>query len=118
MNTRILFGSLAAPLLAGAFATAVLPQTPSSSTHEVAIAGFAFKPAQLTIKAGDTVTFVNNDDETHTATAMDRTFDSGHLDRNARFSYTFTKPGTYPYHCLIHTSMTGTIAVTAPGNDR
>jgi plastocyanin len=118
MRNQILAGVLVAPLLGAALATAALPQTPSKPAHHVAIAGFAFKPAQLTVKAGETVTFVNNDDETHTATAVDRTFDSGHLDHNAQFSYTFTKPGTYPYHCLIHTSMTGTIVVTPPGSDR
>jgi plastocyanin len=113
-----MYAALVAPLLGAALTTAALPQTSSNAGHNVSIANFAFTPAQLTVKAGETVTFVNADDETHTATAVDRSFDSGRLDRNARFSHTFTKPGTYPYQCLIHTSMKGTIVVTPAGTDR
>ena len=75
----------------------------------VAIADFAFGPSPLRVKAGATVTFTNRDDFEHTVTAKDRSFDSGHLAHAATFERTFDAPGTYPYFCGIHNSMTGTV---------
>ena len=83
------------------------------ATHAVAIADFAFSPATLTITAGDTVTWTNEDQVAHTATSTTGAFDSGSLDQGASFSQTFTTPGTYDYLCTPHPSMTGQIVVQA-----
>jgi len=83
------------------------------ATHEVAIADFAFAPATLTITAGDTVTWTNEDAVVHTATSVDGAFDSGDLAEGASYSLTFTTPGTYDYLCTPHPSMTGRIVVVA-----
>jgi plastocyanin len=85
---------------------------PGSSTQQVKIAGFAFAPLSITVKAGTTVTWVNQDTMPHTVTADDGSFDSGSLAQGATFSQTFTKAGTYPYHCTFHSSMHGTVTVT------
>jgi len=77
----------------------------------VEIRDFAFHPAEIEIAAGTTVTWTNNDTVAHTATATDGTFDSGILDPGASFKYTFDKPGTYDFACLIHPKMKGTITV-------
>lgn len=84
-----------------------------AATHSVAISGFAFAPATLTITAGDTVTWTNEDSVTHTATSTTGAFDSGPLAQGASFSFTFTTPGTYDYLCTPHPSMTGQIVVEA-----
>lgn len=86
----------------------------------VHIKDYTFAPNVGNAHVGDTVTFVNDDGETHTATANDGAFDSHGLAEKGRFSHTFTKPGTYNYHCTIHTQMAGTIVVTMPkkGNAR
>ncbi len=78
----------------------------------VTLAGFAFSPSSLTVKAGTTVTWTNHDGVTHTVTADGGSFDSGHLASGATFSRTFATAGTFSYHCAIHPSMTGTITVT------
>jgi plastocyanin len=83
------------------------------ATHAVAIADFAFAPATLTITAGDTVTWTNEDQIEHTATSTTGAFDSGLLGQGASFSFTFTTPGTYDYLCTPHPSMTGQIVVQA-----
>jgi plastocyanin len=116
MRTLIIRAASAVPVFGLALATAVLPDSPAKNAQAVSIASFAFQPATLTVHVGDTVAFANNDGETHTATAMDGTFNSGRLDPKATFSYTFTKPGTYPYQCRIHTSMKGTIVVKPAGS--
>ena len=83
------------------------------ATHLVAVADFAFSPATLTITAGDTVTWTNEDQVAHTATSTAGAFDSGLLDQGDSFSFTFATPGTYDYLCTPHPSMTGRIVVQA-----
>ena len=81
----------------------------------VTIEGFAFKPAHLTVTAGDSVRFVNHDTEAHTVTSKDHRFDSGGMDTGAAWTYRFTQPGTYAYFCELHPYMTGTIVVVKRG---
>jgi plastocyanin len=78
----------------------------------VSIVDFAFQPASLEVAAGTTVTWTNNGQARHTATADDGTFDSGRLRPGESFSFTFNTPGTFAYHCDVHPDMTGTIVVT------
>ena len=82
-----------------------------ASPNAVTLANFAFSPATLTVKAGTTVTWTNNDSTTHTVTSDTGVFNSGNLAPNATFSYTFSTAGTYAYHCSIHSTMKGTIIV-------
>lgn len=78
----------------------------------IKIHNFKFEPADLSIPAGKTVQFINVDEEPHTATSTDGTFNSKALDGNETWNYTATKPGTYPYICSIHPFMKGTLTVT------
>jgi plastocyanin len=80
-------------------------------TMEVKIDNFSFGPTTLTVAAGSTVTWVNRDDIPHTVVSTDGVFKSKVLDTDEKFSYTFTKPGTYAYFCSIHPKMTGTLVV-------
>ena len=83
--------------------------------NEIVIENFSFEPATLTIKAGTTVTWVNHDDEPHTATATDKRFNSKTLDNGDRFSQEFNAPGVYNYYCALHPKMTGKIIVKYRG---
>jgi len=83
----------------------------SANPNEIVIANFSFEPATLTVKAGTTVTWVNHDDEPHTATATDKRFNSKTLDNGDRFSQEFKAPGVYNYYCALHPHMTGKIIV-------
>lgn len=79
----------------------------------VSIRNFAFVPDQLTVTAGDTVVWTNDDSINHTVTADDgSSFDSGPFGRGRTFSHTFTRSGAFPYHCEIHPRMRATITVT------
>ena len=78
---------------------------------EIKIDNFSFAPGTLTVAAGTTVTWTNQDDIPHTAVSTDGVFKSKVMDTDEKFSYTFTKPGTFPYFCSIHPKMTGTIVV-------
>jgi plastocyanin len=77
--------------------------------NEVWIQGMAFNPGTRTVSVGTTVTWTNKDGVAHTVTGSG--WGSGNLAQNAPFAHTFDTAGSYPYHCSIHTSMTGTITV-------
>jgi len=83
------------------------------SMTEVKIDNFTFGPATLTVPAGTTVTWINKDDIPHTVVSTDdsKTFKSKVLDTDEKFSFTFSKAGTYPYFCSIHPKMTGKVVV-------
>ena len=75
------------------------------------IDNFSFGPVALTVPAGTTVTWINRDDMPHTVVSKDdsKTFKSKVLDTDEKFSFTFSKAGTYPYFCSIHPKMTGKV---------
>jgi plastocyanin len=79
----------------------------------VKIDNFTFNPKQITVKAGDTVTWINHDDIPHVVASQTQAFRSKALDTDDKFSFTFATPGTYPYFCALHPQMTGTIVVEA-----
>jgi plastocyanin len=80
-------------------------------TTEVKIDNFSFGPTELTVGVGTTVTWTNRDDIPHTVVSTDRVFKSKVLDTDEKFSFTFSKAGTYPYFCSIHPKMTGRVIV-------
>ena len=82
-----------------------------SAAATVKIDNFVFGPQTLTVPVGTTVTWTNSDDIPHTSVSTDGVFKSKVLDTDEKFSYTFTKAGTYPYYCTIHPKMTGKVVV-------
>lgn len=78
---------------------------------EVKIDNFNFTPATLTVPVGTTVTWTNRDDIPHTVVSDDKSIKSKTLDTDEKFTFTFSKPGTYSYFCSIHPKMKGTIVV-------
>lgn len=95
-------------LAAAPVALAALPA--HAATHQVTIQGRKFLPPELTIAPGDTVIF-NNTSGTHTATALDGSFDTGRLKKGQSGQISVAARGTYPYRCELHRSMKGTIIV-------
>lgn len=81
----------------------------------VKIHNFKFEPAILKIGSGETIKFVNVDEEPHTVTAKDGAFDSKALDSGETWTHTFAATGTFPYICAIHPFMQGTVTVTSAG---
>jgi len=91
---------------------AASPADKPAGSAIVKIDNFSFGPATITVPAGTTVTWTNNDDVPHVVTSDDnKMFKSKALDTDDRFSFTFTKPGTYNYYCAIHPKMTAKIVV-------
>ena len=90
-------GSSAVPV-----ATAVVDLPPS----------YRFAPEAISVAAGTTVTWTNNDPVPHTVTDVNQAWDSGLFDQGTTFSRTFTEPGTYDYYCIPHPMMIGKVVVT------
>lgn len=80
--------------------------------NSVTIHNFAFGPQIVSVKAGTTVHWTNRDTEAHTVTSNTGAFGSPVLKPGSSYSFTFTKPGTYSYHCTIHPFMTGKVVVS------
>jgi plastocyanin len=79
--------------------------------NQVVMRNLSFEPATITVSAGDTVTWTNEDSTSHTVTADGGEFDSGSLANGDSFSFTFETAGTIAYHCSIHPTMEGTVVV-------
>jgi len=101
-----------AVMLLGA-ASAVGAQAAPAADAAVEIDQFAFIPQRITVKAGTTVTWINEDDVPHTVASSSKLFKSKALDTGDKFSFTFTTPGTYAYICSVHPYMTGAVVVEA-----
>jgi plastocyanin len=83
----------------------------SAKQNRVAIAGFGFRPAEITVRAGQAVTWENDDPAEHTVTDQGGGFGSKTLGPGARFRTVFDRPGTYRYFCALHPEMKGTVVV-------
>ncbi|OGN99050.1 MAG: hypothetical protein A2Y58_00450 [Chloroflexi bacterium RBG_13_51_52] len=77
----------------------------------VIIEGLAFSPSTITVDAGTTVTWTNQDTVNHTVTSRMGIFDSGIMSRGSSFSRTFTNFGDFEYYCTLHPNMVGHVIV-------
>lgn len=107
--------------LRGAFAAALflalaLPAAGQAAELSVKIDNFTFAPQTITVKAGTTITWTNEDDIPHTVTSTGH-FRSKALDTGERFTVTLTTPGTYQYFCSLHPHMQGSVVVQAATGD-
>ncbi len=98
--------------------TGVATAAPARASVEVEVDDNYFKPRTLTVQAGTTVKWGNEGKHEHTVTADNGAFGSGDLESGDTFSFTFSKAGTYAYHCKYHgaaggVGMSGTIIVRA-----
>ena len=78
----------------------------------VNIKNFAFEPNPFTVKAGQPITVVNDDNVTHTFTANQGAFDTGDINSGRRSDVTIARAGTYAYHCDVHPFMKATVRVS------
>ena len=101
-------GLLAGLVLLAAMALVVPVALAATKTINVTSSSF---PAKTTIRVGDTVRWVNSSNVMHDVTANDGSFESGYFDDGESYSVKFTAAGSYPYHCTLHSGMTGRIVV-------
>lgn len=88
--------------------------TPVPPASTVVISNFAFTPTTTTVSLGTVVTWVNQDTVAHTSTSDTGLWDSKTIKVGGTYSFTFTAPGTYTYHCSIHPFMKASIVVLGP----
>jgi len=83
----------------------------STSSRTVTIENMQFNPPQLSVHRGDRIVWVNKDLFPHTATADNRSFDSGSIDAGSSWSFVAGKAGKFGYSCTFHPTMKGTLTV-------
>jgi plastocyanin len=81
------------------------------ASYTVHIKAMRFDPQELTVKAGDTVVWVNQDFFPHTASAANGQFDSHDISAGGSWKYVATKAGDFAYICSLHPNMPGTLHV-------
>lgn len=125
-NWFLLSGLIALTVILASCGTAVNPsaqqptasvseQPPSASSNvvDIKIAGFAFTPTTLTVKAGTAVQWTNFDTAPHSITSdSGNELDSPSIGQGQSWSHVFEHAGTFAYHCGVHPSMKATITVT------
>jgi amicyanin len=91
------------------------PGQASAASYRVAMQGYAFAPASLTVHVGSTVTWTNGDTAPHDVktTSGPVAVHSPMLDKGQSWTYTFTAAGSYGYYCTVHPDMTARITVLA-----
>jgi plastocyanin len=82
-----------------------------SGGTEVKVDNFTFSPETITVPVNSSVTWVNKDDVPHVIASDSGVFKSKALDTDDKYSYTFTKAGTYSYFCSVHPKMVGKVIV-------
>ena len=115
VNWQFIASMCVLALVAISFAAAEYAHGANSAENaalpEVKIDNFTFTAPTTAVPAGTEVTWVNRDDIPHTVVSEDGVFRSKALDTDDKFSFKFSKPGTYHYFCSIHPKMTGEIVV-------
>jgi plastocyanin len=98
---------LAVALASIALSVSVAPVPGSAQTQTaVSIDNYAFSPAEITVSAGTTVTWMQNHAvDVHTVTSLDGVWDSNILNTGATFSFQFTTPGDFAYDCSVHPAL-------------
>ena len=108
------------PVLASSTENKIEQKTSQATTNNIknkaeqktiTINNLAFSPNTITISAGSTVTWTNNDPMAHSVIGDNGGPQSTMLSNGQSYSYTLNTPGTYTYHCGIHPSMKGTVVV-------
>lgn len=84
---------------------------PAAPTVHVRISNYAFKDPSITVARGTTVVWQNSDDDPHTVTAVDGSFDSHGLGNGDTYSHRFDTSGTFQYYCKVHPFMKGVVIV-------
>lgn len=84
-----------------------------AATQQVMMQNYAYSPAALTVRVGDTVTWMQHDQAPHdvVTTSAPAAFRSPMLSAGQSWSHTFTKPGTYSYYCSVHPDMRASVTV-------
>jgi plastocyanin len=117
MKKRLVIGALSVAVGLAIAAMLMLHPTQArsqdakASAMEVKVDNFTFAPETLTVPVNSTVTWVNKDDIPHVIASNDGLFKSKALDTDQKYSYAFSKAGTYQYYCSIHPKMVGKVVV-------
>lgn len=91
--------------------TKAIGQAAQPQASEIKVDNFTFSPEVVTVPLNSTITWTNKDDVPHVIASTDGVFRSKGLDTDDRYSFKFTRAGTYTYYCSIHPKMTGKIVV-------
>jgi plastocyanin len=88
-----------------------MTQTSRPATHTITIESLEYAPKTITVKAGDSVVWVNKDPFPHTATSKAGKFDSRAIDAGKSWKHTPRTKGEFAYVCTLHPTMKAVVRV-------
>ncbi|MFD2204164.1 plastocyanin/azurin family copper-binding protein [Kiloniella antarctica] len=112
---RQVLGKAAAAFAVAAFGPSILSKRARAQfpeQHRVEITGFNFVPDKLSVRSGDTITWINHDIAPHTATADDGSWDTGEVGKGEERSLLVTTNMSSTYFCQFHPMMKARLTVT------
>jgi plastocyanin len=109
LSLRVVVAAAVLALLPCSMGQAAAPAKPV--THTITIEGMQFQPAEVKIKAGDSVVWINKDMFPHTVTAKSNAFDSHQIEAGKSWKFRAAATGEFPYVCSLHPTMQGTLRV-------
>ena len=98
-------------MMGGGSNTAGEPARQGGAGATVIIEDYAYSPGNLQVSAGASVTWKNRDSAPHSATANNRSWDTGVLAKGQSATLTFDSPGTFDYFCSVHPNMKARLVV-------
>lgn len=111
IHTSFIYSSLCAVTIASGIAAVAVASTEKVDPVVVTIKNFEFAPALVHVKPGQSIVWINTDEEPHTVAANDKSYRSPTMDQGEKYSKTFTAGGEFVYFCTFHPHMTGKIIV-------
>lgn len=112
MKAIVLITLIVLNVCVAAFGDDAAAMATATGRKTIEIKDFMFSPMTITVKSGETITWINRDDEPHVVVSVGKKFPkSSALDTDQEFTITTGAPGTYEYFCSVHPKMTGTIVV-------
>ena len=111
MRSSLAAAAAALSLLSCSGQRSAVADAPPAVTHTVTIEAVQFVPPALTVKAGDTIVWVNKDPFPHTAVSKDAGLDSKEIGAGASWKFVAATKGEFPYICTLHPTMKGVLRV-------
>jgi plastocyanin len=112
LGSAVVFACLAVSSAGASGGGACAPPITNGSVTRAVIKNWCYSPTVLHIEPGTTITWVNRDPAPHTITGANRAWGSYKKMRQGQaLTFRFTRAGVYPYYCVIHVGMVGTVVV-------
>lgn len=113
LNRRSLMVKFVAAFAVANFTKGITSTVEAAENHQIDIQRLKFTIKELEVRLGDTVTWTNLDIAPHTATAKDKSWDTGTLKKGESKTLTITEGFSPDYYCRFHPNMKASLKLVS-----